>query len=70
LPEVLFIPLGFSPHSVATILVAYTYNLEKQKTILSTARKHHLFQSEKNLLGLNRFCPQQISHTIRHHSRK
>jgi hypothetical protein len=52
LPEVLFIPLGFSPHSVATILVAY-YNLEKQKNNIEVLRENIIyFNQEKNLLGL------------------
>jgi hypothetical protein len=49
-------------------LVAY-YNLEKQKNNIEVLRENIIyFNQEKNLLGLKPFCPQQISHTIRHHS--
>jgi 8-amino-7-oxononanoate synthase len=37
---------GLSPHSVATILVAY-YNLEKQKTILKYCEKTSFFNQER-----------------------
>ncbi|MFV8334390.1 aminotransferase class I/II-fold pyridoxal phosphate-dependent enzyme [Flavobacterium sp. GSP14] len=43
---------GLSPHSVATILVAY-YNLEKQKNNIEVMRENIIyFNQEKNLLGL------------------
>jgi 8-amino-7-oxononanoate synthase len=46
---------GLSPHSVATILVAY-YNLEKQKNNIEVLRENIIyFNQEKNLLGLKPF---------------
>jgi 8-amino-7-oxononanoate synthase len=43
---------GLSPHSVATILVAY-YNLEKQKNNIEVLRENIIyFNQGKNLLGL------------------
>ncbi|MFV8358431.1 aminotransferase class I/II-fold pyridoxal phosphate-dependent enzyme, partial [Flavobacterium sp. XS1P32] len=43
---------GLSPHSVATILVAY-FNLEKQKNNIEILRENIIcFNQKKNLLGL------------------
>jgi hypothetical protein len=68
LPEVLFIPLGFPPHSVAIdfgCVSAFRKNRQFQEVLRENIV---FFQSGKNLLGLNHFCPQQIGHTISHHS--
>jgi 8-amino-7-oxononanoate synthase len=55
---------GFSPHSVATILVAY--NLEKQKTILKYC-KTSFISIRKEFVGIKTaFCPQPNQHTISH----
>jgi hypothetical protein len=60
LPEVY--TTGLSPHSVATILVAY--NLEKQKTILKYC-KTSFISIRKEFVGIKTaFCPQPNQHTI------